>query len=124
MTTHARRPPHGHDPQDHPNTYSNRGNEEMPPPQGRLVLVLEHELSEASRASLHRILETLVDGRDVTMVSGLSRASMLQAEAVGSGLFYNRREYLSPESAFRMLPWREIWLVAGGRVWTLSPHQP
>ena len=118
MTTHARRP--------HTAPYLYRTDEsaENPPPQGRLVLVLEHELSEASRASLHRLLETFVEGRDVTMVSGLSRASMLQAEALGNGRFYNRREYLSPENAFQMLPWREIWLVAAGRVWTLYPHRP
>jgi len=58
------------------------------------------------------------------MISGLSRASMLQAEQLGNGLFYNRKEYLPPEKAFRMLPWREVWVVSGGRVWTLFPSGP
>lgn len=90
-------------------------------PQGRLVLVLEHELSEASRTILHNVLKHIMNQDDVTMISGLSRASMLQAEQMGNGLFYNRKEYLSPEKAFRMLPWREVWVISNGLVWTLFP---
>ncbi|TKW61502.1 MAG: hypothetical protein DI628_02455 [Blastochloris viridis] len=90
---------------DEPVHYTIDGTEE-PSPQGRLVLVLEHELSEASRTSLHNVLKNIMNQDDVTMISGLSRASMLQAEQMGNGLFYNRKEYLSPEQAFRMLPWR------------------
>ena len=103
--------------------YNKDGTEELPP-QGRLVLVLEHELSDASRKSLHGILQHVMSHEDVTMISGLSRASMLQAEQLGNGLFYNRKEYLPPEKAFRMLPWREVWVVSGGRVWTLFPSGP
>ena len=89
-------------------------------PRGRLVLVLEHQLSEASRDSLRDLLRTFRWTDDVTMVSGLSRASMFQADEEGPGVFYNHREYIEPEEASRLLPWREVWLVAGGRVWQLG----
>lgn len=97
------------------------GNPQQPDAQGRLILMLEHSLSHDSRKSLQTLLKRLMTTPEVTMVSGLSRASMLQAEALGNGLFYNRREYLAPEIAFRMLPWREVWVIAGASVWCLSP---
>ena len=103
-----------------PAHYSIGGTEEVSP-QGRLVLVLEHELSDASRHSLHNVLKSIMNKDDVTMISGLSRASMLQAEKMSNGFFYNRNEYLSPEKAFRMLPWREVWVISNGLVWTLFP---
>jgi hypothetical protein len=102
-------------------THYNIGGTEGPSPQGRLVLVVEKELSDASRRSLHKLLKHIMTYEDITMVSGLSRASMLQAEKMGNGLFYNRKDYLSPEQAFQLLPWREIWVVSHGLVWALRP---
>ncbi len=90
-------------------------------PQGRLVLVLEKELSEASRKSLHNLLKNNMFYGDMTIVSGLSRATIIQAEKLSNGLFYNRNEYITPEAAFNMLPWREIWVISQGLVWTLTP---
>lgn len=103
-------------------THYNKIAREASPLQGRLILVLEHELSPSSRESLHRLLKKLVLSHDITMISGLSRASVLQAEQMGHGLFYNRRDYLAPEDACALLPWREVWVIAEGRVWALQPQ--
>lgn len=91
-------------------------------PRGRLVLVAEKQLSQASKHALRGLLEDIVWQDDVTMVSGLSRASVLEAGDECGRIFYNYREYLSPEEAFSLMPWREIWLVAGGRVWQMGPR--
>ena len=90
--------------------------------QGRLVLILEHNLTEASREALRMLMKRFVATPDVTMISGLSRASMMQAQALESGFYYNQREYLPPEQAFTLMPWREIWIVADGLVWALQPQ--
>ncbi len=90
--------------------------------QGRLVLILEHSLTDASRNALRTLMKRFMATPDVTMISGLSRASMLQAQALESGFYYNQREYLPPEQAFTLMPWREIWVVADGMVWALNPH--
>lgn len=122
QTTRRPRPPKGLRPEEEePFVHPTINRAENASPQGRLVLVLEHELSNASRHSLHSLLKSLMPHEDITMISGLSRVSMLQAEKLGSGLFYNRKEYLSPEQAFRMLPWREVWVISNGLVWTLHP---
>lgn len=97
-----------------------QGSETNGQPRGRLILIIESELTEDTRQTLHDLLGTMFGQDDVTMVSGLTRAGMLQAERIGGGIFYNRREYISPETAFAMMPWREVWLVAAGRVWQLS----
>lgn len=85
---------------------------------GRLVLVVERQLTAASRKALRDLLGTMWAEDEVTWVSGLSRASMLEAGSVGDNIFYNR-DYLRPEEAVSLMPWREVWLVAGGRVWKL-----
>ena len=87
---------------------------------GRLVLVVERELSEASRGRLRDMLGTVWEGGgDVTWVSGLSRASVMAAGAETDHVFYNRG-FLPPEDAVSLMPWREVWLVAGGKVWKLQ----
>jgi hypothetical protein len=86
---------------------------------GRLVLVVERQLTDASRAALRVLLSALWRENEVTWVSGLSRASMLEAGMEGSDVFYNR-DYLRPEEAVNLMPWKEVWLVAGGRVWKLA----
>jgi hypothetical protein len=73
-------------------------------------------LSEESRETLRELLENLWEETEVTWVSGLSHASMLQAYAEGKRRFYNR-EYVSAEEVVQLMNWREIWLVAGGKVW-------
>ncbi|RYG59917.1 MAG: hypothetical protein EON60_08935 [Alphaproteobacteria bacterium] len=55
---------------------------------------------------------------EVTWVSGLSRASVFEVNP-GGELFYNR-DYVSPEQAVRLMPWREVWIVASERVWKLE----
>lgn len=87
---------------------------------GRLVLVIEETLSTASRGALRRLLADFLVYPDVTMVAGLSRASVLAAGKEGENVFYNTCDYLAPEQAFRMMPWREVWLVAAGKVWRAS----
>ena len=86
---------------------------------GRLVLVVERQLTETSRNALRMLLQTFWQEQDVTWVSGLSRASMVAAGIEGSEIFYNR-DYLRPEEAVKLMPWREVWMVAGGQVWKLA----
>lgn len=86
-------------------------------PTGRLVLVAEKTLSPASMTALRGLLVKFVKYPDVTMVSGLSKASVIEARAEGKAVFYNMSDHLSAEEACRLMPWREIWVVAGGRVW-------
>lgn len=88
-------------------------------PRGRLVLIAESILSDASRIKLRDLLSGVIGHDDVTMVSGLNRASFLEAGREGGTSFYNR-DYITPEEAFNMMPWREVWLVAGGNVWQLG----
>ena len=88
-------------------------------PRGRLVLIAESTLTAASRRKLRDLLGAVMGDDDVTMVSGLNRASVLQAGREGGGSFYNR-DYITPEEAFSMMNWREVWLVAGGQVWQLE----
>ena len=85
---------------------------------GRLVLVFERQLSEPTRLALRDLLGRLWESGDVTWVSGLNRASMLEAGSEGDGLFYNR-DFVSPEQAVTLMPWREVWLVAAGQTWRL-----
>ena len=87
-------------------------------PIGRLVLVMERQLTEASRGTLRNLLAHWWHNDEVTWVSGLSRASMFDS-CDTDGIFYNR-DFVSPEQAVSLMPWREVWLVAGGRVWRLQ----
>ncbi|RYG61090.1 MAG: hypothetical protein EON60_04815 [Alphaproteobacteria bacterium] len=87
-------------------------------PLGRLVLVMERQLTDASKITLRGLLAHWWQNKEVTWVSGLSRASVFDTE-MDRALFYNRR-FLSPEHAVKLLPWREVWLVADGRVWKLD----
>lgn len=89
-------------------------------PTGRLVLVAEKTLSRASLLALRQLLETLLKTPDVTMVAGLSRASAVKACCEGRHVFYNITDPLNAEEACRLMPWREIWVVAAGRVWCAS----
>ena len=88
-------------------------------PQGRLVLIAEKALSDASRARLRNLLGEMMREDEVTMVSGMNRASVLQAGRETDNRFYNR-DYITPEQAVTLMPWREIWLVAAGKVWRLE----
>lgn len=88
-------------------------------PVGRLVMVVERELSEASKFTLRNLLEEMWDEGEVTWVSGLNRAGMLQAAEVGAPYFYNR-DFVSAEQVVGLMPWREVWLVAAGKVWKLA----
>lgn len=85
---------------------------------GRLVLVMERQLSDATKGTLRALLAKWWQKDEVTWVSGLSRASVFEA-GENNGVFYNR-DFVSPEQAVQLLPWREVWLVAAGRVWKLE----
>ncbi len=85
---------------------------------GRLVLVMERQLSDESKGTLRGLLAHWWQNDEVTWVSGLSRASVFEA-GIDDGIFYNR-DFVSPEQAVRLMPWREVWLVAAGRVWKLE----
>jgi hypothetical protein len=89
-------------------------------PTGRLVLVIEKTLTEPSRLALRRLLATLLRDPDVTMVAGTGRASVMAAAREGGRIFYNRAEYLTPDAALALMPWRSVWLVGGGRVWRFN----
>jgi hypothetical protein len=86
---------------------------------GRLVLVFEKQLSDASRGTLRGLLAHMWKGNEVTWVAGMSRASALQAGVEGGNIFYNR-DFIAPEQAVQLMPWREVWLVAAGKVWKLE----
>lgn len=88
------------------------------PPIGRLVLVMERHLTAASKGTLRNLLADGWQKDEVTWVSGLSRASAFEA-GKDDAIFYNR-DFVSPEQAVQLLPWREVWLVAAGRVWKLE----
>lgn len=98
------------------------------PPTGRLILVAETTLSPDSLAVLRQLLQTLLATPDVTMVTGLTRASAVKARIAGKHVFYNMTDHISPEDACAMMPWREIWVVSGGRIWRadgpLARQQP
>lgn len=87
---------------------------------GRLVLVVDTVLREESRRALKKMLFDFAATRDVTMVAGMHRASVMAAARVGKGVVYNMKDPLTPEEACRMMAWREVWLVAAGHVWCLS----
>jgi hypothetical protein len=88
---------------------------------GRLVLIAERQLSEASRYTLRGLLEGFWKAKEeVTWVSGLSQASVLEAGKEAGEVFYNRREYFSMEQVVGLLPWKEVWLVSAGQVWKLE----
>ncbi len=88
-------------------------------PRGRLVLIAETHLTDESREKLRLMLSKVIENGEVTMVSGLDRASFLQAGRAGGAVFYNR-DYITPEEAFGLMTWREVWLVAAGNVWQLA----
>ena len=87
---------------------------------GRLVLVVDTILSDESRGAIRRLLHDIPYKNDVTMVAGMHRASVLAAAREGKGIVYNMKDPLTPEDACKMLPWREVWLVAAGHVWCLA----
>lgn len=90
---------------------------------GRLVMVVEPRLSDASRYALRMLLEDL-DPEDVTMVTTLGRTATMDVEGEGERIFYNTREHLPLGTACGLMPWREMWLVANGRVWKATPYTP
>ncbi|MBI1308880.1 MAG: hypothetical protein GC129_03335 [Proteobacteria bacterium] len=84
---------------------------------GRLVVVAERRLSAESRGVLRVLLEELCRRPEVTFVAGLERGAMLEAGAEGGKVFYNTKEYIPFGEVVGLVPWREVWLVAAGRVW-------
>lgn len=84
---------------------------------GRLVVVAEKRLSAASRGALKGLLQQLVCEPEVTFVAGIGRSACLAAGAEGGRIFYNTAEHMPLCEVMGLIPWREVWLVAGGRVW-------
>lgn len=84
---------------------------------GRLVVVAERHLTDESRGALKGLLARLVQHQEVTFVAGFGRAACLEAAAEGGELFYNRAEPMPLWQVAGLMPWREVWMVAGGRIW-------
>lgn len=91
---------------------------------GRLVVVAERRLSDASKGALKGLLARMVHEQEVTFVAGIGRAACLEAGAEGGTLFYNRAEPMPLWEVAGLMPWKEVWLVAGGRVWRAVESQP
>jgi hypothetical protein len=90
-------------------------------PMGRLILVMEKQLTDASKGKLKNLLEQYWKNDEITWVSGLTRASAFEAGKNGE-MFYNR-DFIKPEEAVNLLPWREVWLLADGKVWKLNDSE-
>jgi hypothetical protein len=88
---------------------------------GRLVVIAEQELSPQSRQALKQLMGSWLAEREVTFVAGLGKAAALAAGSEGGRVFYNRAEHVPLCQMAGLVPWREVWLVAGGRVWKASP---
>lgn len=92
-------------------------------PHGRLVVILERELQPVSRAALKELLRTLNRTPEPTFVASLSRPAFLGAvQSDLNGVFYNADcPSGSLAETMGLLPWAEVWMVAGGKVWQGLP---
>jgi hypothetical protein len=88
---------------------------------GRLIVVAEPHLSEASRYALRQLVSEMIPEEDVTMLTSLGRMTTQEASLEGNGIFYNTDDHMPLDTACAMLPWREMWLVSNGRIWKATP---
>lgn len=92
-------------------------------PNGRLILILECELHPQSKKTLYTLLKRMARQPEPTFVASLAQPSFLGAIRLDEGCqFYNAdmRDHNLVET-FETLPWREIWMLRGGKLWYASP---